>query len=30
MVQVWIWIVATVILAAGVGLVHTGHQFSPF
>ena len=26
MVQVWIWIVATVILAAGVGLVHTGHE----
>jgi hypothetical protein len=26
MVQVWIWIVATVILAVGVGLVHTGHE----
>jgi peptidoglycan/LPS O-acetylase OafA/YrhL len=24
-VQVWIWIVATIILAIGVGLVHTGH-----
>jgi hypothetical protein len=23
--QVWIWIVATVVLAIGVGLVHTGH-----
>jgi hypothetical protein len=26
MVQVWIWIVATVLLAIGVGLVHTGHE----
>jgi hypothetical protein len=26
MVQVWIWIVATVILTIGVGLVHTGHE----
>lgn len=25
LVQVWIWIVATIILAIGVGLVHTGH-----
>jgi hypothetical protein len=24
-VQVWVWIASTVILAAGVGLVHTGH-----
>jgi cbb3-type cytochrome oxidase subunit 1 len=24
--QVWIWIVGTVILTAGVGLVHTGHM----
>jgi hypothetical protein len=24
-VQVWIWAVATVIMAIGVGLVHTGH-----
>jgi putative Mn2+ efflux pump MntP len=24
--QVWIWIVATVILTIGVGLVHSGHQ----
>lgn len=24
-VQVWIWIVSTVVLAIGVGLVHTGH-----
>ena len=23
--QVWIWIVSTVVLAIGVGLVHTGH-----
>jgi cbb3-type cytochrome oxidase subunit 1 len=23
--QVWIWIVGTVVLAIGVGLVHTGH-----
>src|SRR5580692_3957162 len=26
LVQVWIWIVATVVLAVGVGLVHTGHE----
>jgi hypothetical protein len=26
MVQVWVWIVATVILAIGVGLVHTGRD----
>jgi hypothetical protein len=26
MVQVWIWIAATVILTIGVGLVHTGHE----
>lgn len=24
-VQVWIWIAGTVVLAVGVGLVHTGH-----
>jgi hypothetical protein len=24
--QVWIWIVSTVVLAVGVGLVHTGHE----
>lgn len=24
--QVWIWIVGTIVLAAGVGLVHTGHS----
>lgn len=24
--QVWIWIVSTVVLAVGVGLVHTGHS----
>src|SRR6516225_10466655 len=23
--QVWIWIVSTIVLAIGVGLVHTGH-----
>jgi hypothetical protein len=23
--QVWIWIVSTIVLAVGVGLVHTGH-----
>jgi hypothetical protein len=23
--QVWIWIVGTIVLAVGVGLVHTGH-----
>jgi hypothetical protein len=23
--QVWIWIVSTVVMAIGVGLVHTGH-----
>ncbi len=26
LVQVWVWIVATVIMAIGVGLVHTGHE----
>ncbi len=26
LVQVWVWIVATVILTIGVGLVHTGHE----
>jgi hypothetical protein len=26
LVQVWIWIVATVIMTIGVGLVHTGHE----
>jgi hypothetical protein len=26
MVQVWIWIAATVVLSIGVGLVHTGHE----
>jgi hypothetical protein len=26
MVQVWVWIVGTVILSVGVALVHTGHQ----
>ena len=25
MVQVWVWIIGTVILAIGVGLAHTGH-----
>jgi hypothetical protein len=24
--QVWIWIVSTIVLAIGVGLVHTGHS----
>jgi hypothetical protein len=24
-VQVWVWIIGTVILTIGVGLVHTGH-----
>ncbi len=24
-VQVWVWIIGTIILAIGVGLVHTGH-----
>jgi hypothetical protein len=24
--QVWIWIVSTVVMAVGVGLVHTGHS----
>src|SRR6516164_209439 len=23
--QVWVWIVGTIVLAVGVGLVHTGH-----
>jgi hypothetical protein len=26
LVQVWLWIVGTAILAIGVGLVHTGHD----
>lgn len=26
LIQVWIWIAATVILVIGVGLVHTGHE----
>jgi hypothetical protein len=26
MVQVWIWIVATVIMTVGVGLIYTGHE----
>ena len=26
MPQVWIWIAATIVLAIGVGLVHTGHS----
>src|ERR1700685_626003 len=26
MVQVWVWIVATVVMSIGVGLVHTGHE----
>jgi len=25
-VQVWVWIVATVVMSIGVGLVHTGHE----
>jgi hypothetical protein len=25
LIQVWVWIVGTVILTVGVGLVHTGH-----
>ncbi len=25
MIQVWIWVVATIVLPVGVGLVHTGH-----
>ena len=24
--QVWIWIVSTIVLSIGVGLVHTGHK----
>jgi hypothetical protein len=24
--QVWVWIVATIVLSIGVGLVHTGHK----
>lgn len=24
-VQIWVWIIATIVLAIGVGLVHTGH-----
>ncbi len=31
LVQVWAWIVGTVVLAIGVGLVHTGHDIGePF
>lgn len=26
LVQVWVWIIATVIQSIGVGLVHTGHE----
>ena len=26
MTQVWVWIAATIVLAIGVGLVHTGHE----
>jgi hypothetical protein len=26
MIQVWVWISATIVLAIGVGLVHTGHE----
>jgi hypothetical protein len=26
MIQVWVWIAATVILTVGVGLVHTGYS----
>jgi len=26
LVQVWVWIVATVVLSIGVALVHTGHE----
>ncbi len=26
LIQVWIWVAGTVIMAIGVGLVHTGHQ----
>jgi peptidoglycan/LPS O-acetylase OafA/YrhL len=26
LVQVWIWIVGTVTLTVGVGMIHTGHQ----
>jgi len=26
LIQVWIWIAATVVLVIGVGLVHTGHE----
>ncbi len=26
MIQVWVWIAATIVLAIGVGLVHTGHE----
>lgn len=25
-VQVWIWIAGTIVLATGVGMVHTGHE----
>jgi len=25
MVQIWVWIVGTIVLTIGVGLVHTGH-----
>jgi FtsH-binding integral membrane protein len=24
--QVWIWVVATIVMAIGVGLAHTGHE----
>ena len=26
MAQVWIWIIGTIVLTVGVGLVHTGHE----
>jgi hypothetical protein len=26
LVQVWVWVVATIFQAVGVGLVHTGHE----
>ncbi len=26
LIQVWIWIAATIVLVIGVGLVHTGHE----
>jgi hypothetical protein len=26
LIQVWIWIAGTIIMAIGVGLVHTGHE----